>query len=122
MNVSVNSLTVLHMQSSYSMCLIQGEQGSQGVMGPRGQPGEGFPGAKVSHRVVWDFLSRFVRTCYVLITDVVPCNVRQGDRGSAGERGLKGIKGDMGDPGTSGQPVSDTQQGEKTELCSNSHY
>lgn len=43
----------------------------------------------------------------ILIADVSPCNVRQGDRGGGGERGLKGIKGDMGDPGLSGQPVSD---------------
>lgn len=32
---------------SLSLCLIQGEQGAQGVIGPRGVPGEGFPGAKV---------------------------------------------------------------------------
>lgn len=53
------------------------------------------------------FLSGLVCTYYVLITDIVPCHVRQGDRGSAGERGAKGIQGDMGDPGTSGEPVSD---------------
>lgn len=32
----------------YVLMVFQGEQGSQGVTGPRGLPGEGFPGAKVS--------------------------------------------------------------------------
>lgn len=32
------------------MRLFQGEQGPQGVLGPRGLPGEGFSGAKVSDR------------------------------------------------------------------------
>lgn len=53
----------------------------------------------------------FVCTQYVLIADILSCNVRQGDRGSSGERGLKGIKGELGDPGTPGLPVSYTNDG-----------
>lgn len=58
------------------MCLIQGEQGSQGVTGPRGLPGEGFPGAKVSLSGTFGSVCMCVcvSTYRVLTTDVVPHN------------------------------------------------
>lgn len=42
------TLIILDYKAVVFIYLIQGEQGPQGVTGPRGLPGEGFPGAKVS--------------------------------------------------------------------------
>lgn len=56
-------------QGGKCMRLFQGEQGPQGVLGPRGLPGEGFPGAKVSHHRVSDIGTVFV--FYVLMCKLI---------------------------------------------------
>lgn len=86
-------------QDIYWVRVFQGEQGPQGVLGPRGLPGEGFPGPKVSQHRVSD-------TGFVFTFWYAHIFVWQGYRGLPGERGIKGFKGDMGDAGSPGQPVS----------------
>lgn len=83
------------------------DSGRAGGPGRNGAKGGSWRGLSWSQSGFYIFECETECLYYVLISDDLPFNVWQGDRGSAGERGLKGFKGDMGDPGIPGQPVSD---------------
>ena len=74
------------------------------MSGPRGPPGEGVQGPKVSGPGCKNVNAQCFLVCCARDGNLW-FTWRQGDRGSAGERGLKGIRGDLGDAGVPGESV-----------------